>query len=102
MKIGWLCVLPALGWNPSVVRYLRIQGNTNVFLKEICSHTTGKVVSSFVPLEGPVKEILQGTVYECVENRTILAEYVAKNLLIQMISYEVNEGVHEVFKKITH
>jgi hypothetical protein len=50
MKIGWLLVLPALGWNPAVVRYLRIQGNTNVFLKEICSHTTGKVVSSFVPL----------------------------------------------------
>ncbi len=87
---------------PVVVRYLRIQGNTNQFLKELYSHTTGKVVSSFIPLDGPVKEIIQGTVYDCVENRTLLAEYVAKHLLIQFISYEVNDGVHEIVKQITH
>jgi hypothetical protein len=102
MRFSWLFVLPTFGLRPAVIRYLRIQGNTNAFLKELYSHTTGKVVSSFVPLDGPVKEILQNTVYECVENRTLIAEYVAKHLLIQMISYEVNEGVHEMVKKLTH
>lgn len=94
-------ILPIFGWSPVVVvRYLRIQGNTNSFLKELYSHTTGKVVSSFVPLDGQFKEIVQGAVYECVENKTLLAEYVAKQLVIQFISCEVNDGVHELVKTI--
>ena len=102
----WLFLVPgigqAIGLSPVVVRYLRIQGNTNTFLKELYSHTSGRVLSSFIPLEGPVKEIIQSTVYDCVENKTLLAEYVAKHLLIQFISYEVNDGVHEIVKQITH
>jgi hypothetical protein len=34
---------------------------------------------------GPIEDILKETVYECVENRTILAEYFAKHLLLQSI-----------------
>jgi len=102
MKIWWFFTLPVFGWSPVVIRYLRIQGNTNSFLKDIYSHTTGKVISSFIPIEGPLKDIIQGTVYECVENKTFLAEHIAKHFIIQIISYEVNEEVHEIFKKITH
>ena len=94
--------MPVVGFSPVVLRYLRIQGNTNPFLKEVCRHTTGKIVSSFVPMGGPIEDILRDTVYECVENRTVLAEYVAKHLLLQCISHEINDGVHEVWKKITH
>jgi len=95
-------IIPVFGWSPVVIRYLRIQGNTNTFLKDLYSHTTGKVVSSFIPIEGPLKDIIQGTVYECVENKTILAEEIAKQLIIQMVSYEVNQEVHELFKEVTH
>lgn len=103
--LKWLCLIPmasGLYSAPAMVRYLRIQGTTNTFLKELYSHTTGKVVSSFIPLDGPVKEIIQSTVYDCVENKTLVAEYFAKHLLIQFISYEVNDGVHEIMKQITH
>ena len=103
--LKWICVVPlasGLYSGPVMIRYLRIQGNTNLFLKELYAHTTGRVVSSFIPLDGPVKEIIQGTIYECVENKTLLANYVAKHLLIQFISYEVNDGVHEIVKQITH
>lgn len=103
--LKWLGLIPmasGLYSGPVVVRYLRIQGTTNTFLKEVYSHTTGRVVSSFIPLDGPVKEIIQSTVYDCVENKTLLAEYFAKHLLIQFISYEVNDGVHEIVKQITH
>ena len=103
MKFRWFLTFHLVScWSPVMVRYLRIQGSTNTFLKELYSHTTGRVVASFVPLDGPVKEIIQSTLYDCVENRTLLAEYVARHLLIQMISYEVNEGVHQVVKQITH
>ena len=101
MKFVWFVLIPVVGFSPVVLRYLRIQGNTNPFLKEVCSHTTGNIVSSLVPM-GPVHEILKDTVYECVENRTLLAEYFVKQLLIQCISHEINDGVHEVWKKITH
>jgi hypothetical protein len=102
MKFTWFILMPVVGFSPVVLRYLRIQGNTNPFLKEVCRHTTGKIVSSFVPMGGPIEDILRDTVYECVENRTVLAEYVAKHLLLQCISHEINDGVHEVWKKITH
>jgi hypothetical protein len=91
-----------MGFSPVVLRYLRIQGKTNPFLKEVYTHTTGKIAASFIPMGGPIEDILKDTVYECVENRTVLAEYVAKHLLVQFISHEINDGVHEVLKKITH
>lgn len=102
MKLLWFVLAPIMGFSPVVLRYLRIQGNTNPFLKEVCSRTTGKIVASFIPIHGPMEDILKDTVYECVENRTVLAEYVAKHLLLQCISHEINDGVHEVWKKITH
>jgi hypothetical protein len=95
-------MVPCLGWSPAVLRYLRIQSNTNPFLKEVCRQTSGRVMASFLPIEGPFQDILKDTVYECVENRTILLEFVAKQLLLQCISHEINDGVHEVVKKITH
>lgn len=101
MKLVWFILVPIMGFSPVVIRYLRIQGNTNPFLKEVYTHTTGNLAASFVPM-GPIQDILKDTVYECVENRTILAEYFAKQLLIQFISHEINDGVHEVLKKITH
>ena len=102
MKRLWFVLAPIMGFSPVVLRYLRIQGNTNPFLKEVCSRTTGKIVASFIPIHGPMEDILKDTVYECIENRTVLAEYVAKHLLLQCISHEINDGVHEVLKKITH
>jgi hypothetical protein len=94
--------MPVVGFSPVVLRYLRIQGKTNPFLKEVCRRTTGQIVASFIPIHGPIEDILKDTVYECIENRTVLAEYVAKHLLLQFISHEINDGVHEVLKKITH
>jgi hypothetical protein len=102
MKLLWFVLMPVIGFSPVVLRYLRIQGNTNPFLKEVCRRTTGKIVASFVPMGGPIEDILRDTVYECIENRTVLAEYVAKHLLLQCITHEINDGVHEVWKKITH
>jgi len=97
----WLFV-PVAGFSPVWCRYLRIQGKTHPFLKEVYSHTTGKIVSSFVPLEGTLPDILKDTLYECIENKTLVAEYVARQLLLQLISHEINDGVHEVLKRITH
>ncbi len=102
MKFIWFVLMPVVGFSPVVLRYLRIQGNTNPFLKEVCRRTTGKLVASFVPMGGPIEDILRDTVYECIENRTVLAEYFAKHLLLQFVSHEINDGVHEVWKKITH
>ena len=101
MKFTWLVLMPVVGFSPVVLRYLRIQGNTNPFFKEVCRRTTGQIVASFVPT-GPMEDILKDTVYECIENRTVIAEYVVKHLLLQLISHEINDGVHEVLKKITH
>jgi hypothetical protein len=103
MKFAWFYFVPVVGFSPVLLRYLRIQGKTNPFLKEVCFHTAGKVVSSLVPEVDPlplVNDALKDTVYECVENRTILLEYFAKHLVIQMISHEISDGVHEVVKKI--
>ncbi len=96
------CFVHVVGLSPVVLRYLRIQGKTNPFLKEVCAHTTGKICASFVPIELPFQEVLKDTLYECVENRSVMAEFVAKQLLMQFISHEVNDGIHEVVKKITH
>jgi hypothetical protein len=96
MKFLWLWIIPVFGFSPVMVRYLRIQTNTNTFWKEMYSHTAGKVVSSLISIEGPFKEVIQGTAYECVEKKTFGAEDVAKHLLIQLVSYEVNQGVHEI------
>ena len=102
MKFIWFVLMPVVGFSPVMLRYLRIQGNTNPWLKEVCRRTTGKIIASFVPMGGPMEDILKDTVYECIENRTVLAEYFAKHLLLQFVSHEINDGVHEVWKKITH
>ena len=98
----WMLFEWSTAWSPAVIRYLRIQSNTNPFLKELCRHTSGTLMASLVPLDVPFQDILKDTVYECVENRTIMAEYVAKHLLLQCISHEINDGLHEVVNKITH
>jgi hypothetical protein len=92
MKAFWLFMLPVVGWSPVVIRYFRIQRNTNSFLKEVCLHTKGKVLASFVP-DVPFKEVFQGTL-ECVDNRNV--EVVAKHLVTQFISYEINDGIHKI------
>jgi hypothetical protein len=100
MKFGLFFLMPVVGFSPVLLRYLRIQGKTNPFLKEVCRHTAGKLVVSFIPICGPIEDIVKDTVYECVENRTILVEFIAKHLLMQLISHELSDGVHEVVKKI--
>ena len=102
MKFVWMILMPVVGFSPAVMRYLRIQGNTNPFLKEVCCRTTGKIVASFIPIHGPMEDILKDTLYECIENRTLMAEYVAKHLLLQCLTHEINDGVHELWKKVTH
>lgn len=102
MKFLWLWIIPVFGFSPVMVRYLRIQTNTNTFWKEMYSHTAGKVVSSLIPIEGPLKEVIQGTAYECVEKNTCVPEDLAKHLLIQLVSYEVNNGVHEIVNNGVH
>jgi len=97
----WFFV-PVASFSPVWFRYFRIQGKTNPFLKEVYTHTTGKIVSSFIPLEGAFPDIVKDTLYECIENKTMVAEYVARHFLLQIISHEINDGVHEVFKKISH
>ena len=99
MKVAWFLLLPVEGFSPVILRYLRIQVNTNPFVKEVCRRTTGQIVSSFVPMDHD--GILKDTLYECVANRTMMADYVAKHLLLQVVSHEINDGVHEVFNKMT-
>lgn len=104
MKFEWFVLMPVLGFSPVFVRYLRIKLNTNPFLKEVSRRSTGQIVSSFIPMifpNGQMEDILKDTVYECVANRTMMAEYVAKHFLLQAVSHEINEGVHQVFNKIT-
>lgn len=97
MKALWLILFPVIAWSPVVVRYFRIQGNTNPFLKELYSHTKGKVISSFIP-DVPFKEVFQGTIHDCVDKLDV--EYIAKHLVTQFISYEINDGIHSVVHKI--
>ena len=102
MKFVWFLLMPVWGFSPVIVRYLRIQINTNPFLKEVCKRSTGQIVSSFIPMGILMghEDILKDTVYECVANRTVLADYVVKHLLLQFVSHEINDGVHEVFNNI--
>jgi len=97
MKALWLVLLPVIGWSPAVVRYFRIQHNTNPFFKELYSHTKGKMLSSLIP-DVPFKEVFQGTIHDCVDK--IDAEYIAKHLATQFISYEINDGIHKMVHKI--
>jgi len=92
MKALWLYLLPCMGWSPAVVRYFRIQRNTNPFFKEVYSNTKGKILASFLP-DVPFKEVIEGTIRDCVDKQDV--EFVAKHLATQFISYEINEGVHK-------
>jgi hypothetical protein len=97
MKALWLFLLPAASWSPVLFRYFRIQGKTNPFFKELYSSTKSKVLTSFVP-DVPFKEVLQGTLQECIVKEDV--EFVAKHLVTQFISYEINDGVHKIVHKI--
>jgi hypothetical protein len=97
MKTIWLILYPVVSWSPVVFRYFRIQCNTNPFLKELYSHTKGKVLSSLIP-DVPFKEVFQGTLHDCVDKQDV--EYVAKHLMTQFISYEINDGIHKIVHKI--
>jgi hypothetical protein len=97
MKPFWLIMLPVISWSPVVCRYFRIQTNTNPFFKEVCFHTKGKILSSFLP-DVPFKEVFQETIHDCVEKQDV--EFVAKHLVTQFISYEINDGIHKVIHNI--
>lgn len=77
---------------PIMLRYFRIKGSP--MAKDICNHTTSRLISSFVPIDSiPMKD----TVYECVYNKS---GNFAKYFIVQFVSYEVTEGVHFVIHKI--
>ena len=97
MKAFWLLILPAMSWSPVVVRYFRIQRNTNPFFKEVYLTTKGKILSSLLP-DVPFKEVLQGTIHDCVDKQDV--EFVAKHLVTQFISYEINDGIHKIVHNI--
>jgi len=91
---------------PVMLRYMRIQ--TKPFLNQLYTHTTSKVMSSFVPHDTAALSVLQETVYEFMENKTVSLDpkeattFLVRHFVIQAITYEVNEVVHDVVKKITH
>ena len=98
---------------PVMVRYVRIQSRP--FLNQLYTHATSKVMSSFVPHDTAVLSVLQDTVYEFMENKTLapmdldpkrVSTFLIRTFVIQAITYEVNEvvhdAVHEAVKKITH
>ena len=104
---AWECPV-----NPVMLRYVRIQSRP--FLNQLYTHTTSKVMSSFVPHDTAVLSVLQDTVYEFMENKTLapldldpkrVSTFLVRHFVIQAITYEVNEVVHEavhdVVKKIT-
>ena len=97
MKALWLLLLPVISLSPVVIRYFRIQRNTNPFLKEVCSHTKGRVVASFLP-DVPFKEVFQGTIQECISKQDV--ELVGKHLVTQFISYEINDGIHKIVHNV--
>jgi len=97
MKVIWLFMFSAMGWSPVVVRYFRIQRNTNRFLKDVCFHTKGRILSSFLP-DVPFKEVFQSTIHDCVDKQDV--EFVAKHLATQFISYEINDGIHKIVHNI--
>jgi hypothetical protein len=101
---SWECPVT----NPVMMRYMRIQSKP--FLNQLYTHTTSKVMSSFVPHDTAALSVLQETVYEFIENKTLSIDldpkeattFLVRHFVIQAITYEVNEVVHDVVKKITH
>ena len=105
---SWECPVS----NPVMLRYMRIQSRP--FLNQLYIHTTSKVISSFVPEDTPVHSMLQDTVYEFIENKTLapldlnpkeVSTFLVRHFVIQVITHEVtdvvHEAVHDVVKKIT-
>jgi len=96
--------------SPVMLRYIRIQSKP--FLSQLYTHTTSKLMSSFVPHDTPVLSVLQDTVYEFVENKTLSVDpkevttFLVRHFVIQAITHEVTDVVHEVVqeavKRITH
>ena len=90
---------------PVMLRYMRIQSKP--FLNQLYTHTTSKVMSSFVPHDTEALSVLQDTVYDFVENKTLsidpkeVTTFFVRHFVIQAITHEVNEVVHDVVKKIT-
>ncbi len=101
---GWECPVS----NPVMLRYMRIQSKP--FLNQLYTHTTSKLMSSFVPHDTQVLSVLQDTVYEFVENKTLSVDldpkevttFFVRHFVIQAITHEVTDVVHEAVKKITH
>jgi hypothetical protein len=97
--IAWDCPIPV------AVRYMRIR--TRPFLNQVYSHTTSKVVSSFVPHDTPALSMLQDTVYELMENKTQytlvskdIPVFLLRHFAIQAITHEVNDLVHEIVNDV--
>lgn len=114
MRVGWLLFTLSRAWecpSPVMVRYIRIQSKP--FLNQLYTHTTSKVMSSFVPHDTAVLSVLQETVYEFIEKKTVsmdldpkkVSTFLVQQFVIQAITYEVNQVVHEavndVVKKMT-
>jgi len=99
---GWECPVS----NPVMLRYMRIQSKP--FLNQLYPHTTSKLMSAFVPHDTQVLSVLQDTVYEFVENKTLSVDpkevttFFVRHFVIQAITHEVTDVVHEAVKKITH
>jgi len=102
---SWECPVS----NPVMLRYMRIQSRP--FLNQLYIHTTSKLMSSFVPEDTPVHSMLQDTVYEFIENKTLapldlnpkeVSTFLVRHFVIQVITHEVTDVVHEAVKKITH
>ncbi len=97
---GWEC------HGPVMLRYMRIQSKP--FLNQLYTHTTSKLMTSFVPHDTQVLSVLQDTVYEFVENKTLSVDpkevttFFVRHFVIQAITHEVTDVVHEAVKKITH
>lgn len=115
MRVGFLLFTLSRAWecpSPVMVRYIRIQSRP--FLNQLYTHTTSKVMSSFVPHDTAALSVLQETVYEFIEKKTVsmdldpktVSTFLVQQFVIQSITYEVNQVVHEavndVVKKITH
>jgi hypothetical protein len=105
---GWECPVS----NPVMLRYMRIQSKP--FLNQLYTHTTNKVMTSFVPHDTQALSVLQDTLYEFVENKTLSVDldpkevttFLVRHFVIQAITHEVNDVVHDVVneavKKMTH
>ena len=112
MRVGFLLFTLSRAWecpSPVILRYMRIQSKP--FLNQLYTHTTSKVMSSFVPHDTAALSVLQDTVYEFVENKTMsidpkeVTTFFVRQFVIQAITHEVTDVVHEavndVVKKMT-